>query len=296
MATVSSADDAAVSFTVPDPEQVGAFYDGANEIIARFQGGNMHYGYWTGPDDDSTYEQAGERFTDIMVDKLGAGPGDRVLDLGCGPGKPAVRLARRTGASVVGISISGRDVELATARARAEGLSERVRFQRANAMELPFPDDSFDHVLAFESIVHMPDRAAVLREIVRVLRPGGRVSLTDFIRRRPEAGRPDDERALAAVLDSWRTAPLVRIEDYTTLTAAAGLALDEVTDVTQHTKYSNLHFYRSLHEYARDNPVSPEVADILAAGPGESGLRWLVEQDPAEGVIVAVAHLPRSAE
>ena len=166
----------------PTPDEVGGFYDRTGRHLTRFFGGSMHYGYWTGPDDDSTLEEASERFTDLMAEKLDAA-GGRVLDLGCGTGEPAVRVARTTGAEVVGISVSAEDVRCATARAEAAGLADRVRFEVADAMAPPFPANSFDAVLALESMGHMPDRARVLAEIARMLRPGGRLAFCEAFRK-----------------------------------------------------------------------------------------------------------------
>ncbi|MFF4407212.1 SAM-dependent methyltransferase [Streptomyces sp. NPDC001262] len=295
--------------SLPKPEEVGAFYDAANDLIARFQGGSMHYGYWNGPEDDSTFEQASDRLSDILIDKLGPGPDDRVLDVGCGVGTPGVRLATRTGAELVGISISARDVELANARAQQEGCADRARFQHADALKMPFDDDSFDHVLALESIVHMPDRVQVLQQIARVLRPGGSVALTDFVERTPAAAaelpNPSllkriqssmvdkvQKAALAKVIESWHTAPLVRAADYTSFASAAGLEVVEVTDISQNTKYTAHRFYGAVYEYAKHNEVPPEIRKILQAGPGEKRLHWLIEDDPAVGVIIAVLRRP----
>src|SRR5205807_9603242 len=124
-------------------------------------------------------EEATDHFTDQLMERLRLQPGDRLLDLGCGIGTPALRIAARTGASVVGVTINPHHVEIATEHARAAGMADRVSFRHANAMDLPFGDSSFDAVLAFESIVHM-DRPTVLREVERVLVRGGRLALTDF--------------------------------------------------------------------------------------------------------------------
>jgi ubiquinone/menaquinone biosynthesis C-methylase UbiE len=294
--------------SLPKPEEVGAFYDAANGLIAQFQGGSMHYGYWTGPEDNSSFEQASDRLSDILIDKLAPGTGDRVLDVGCGVGTPGVRLATRTGAELVGISISARDVELANARARGEGCADRASFQHANALEMPFEDNSFDHVLALESIVHMPDRVQVLKEIARVLRPGGSLALTDFVERIPASraqGKPSlrnrlkgavvekvRKAALAKVIESWLTAPLVLATDYPSFAAAAGLEIVEVTDISQNTKYTAHRFYGAVYEYAKHNQIPPEIEKILEAGPGEKRLHWLIDDDPAVGVILGVLRRP----
>lgn len=287
-----------IDYKIPTPDSVAAFYDRANLIIAQVQGGNMHYGYWTGPDDDSDFETAGARLTDMMIDRVGARPGERVLDVGCGPGRPGVRLARRSGAGLVGISVSEQDVRLAGERARAEGVADRVSFERADMLALPFPDDSFDHVMALESIVHVPDRVRALSEIRRVVRPGGRVVLTDFTVRDAPDGRTDE--TFVGVLDSWRAAAPVAAEDYQGFAERAGLALDEVTDITENTKYTGLWTYLELRRYARDNPVPAEVRQIIDAVPLPDvsdeqlvqGWKKLLTKEQMQGVIIVVAHVP----
>ncbi|MEU5030937.1 SAM-dependent methyltransferase [Streptomyces milbemycinicus] len=277
--------------SLPKPEEVGAFYDATNDLMTQFLGGSTHYGYWTGPDDDSTFEQAADRLTDILTDKLGAGPGDRVLDVGCGQGRPGVRLATRTGAELTGISISARDVEVSNARAEREGCADRVRFQRADAMELPFADNSFDHVFALESIVCVPDRVQVLKQMARVVRPGGSIVLTDFTDRDVEANAQKKE-GLAEVGESWHTAPLVTESDYPSFASAAGLEVVEVTDITQNTKYTEERFYGPLREYAANNDVPPEITQVLQIAPSPEELKAMSEGAPSVGVILVVLRNP----
>ena len=102
-----------------------------------------------------------------------------VLEVGCGRGELAVRVADELGADVVAIDQSERMVELA----RAAGANARV----ADVQELPFDDSSFDCVVAAWMLYHVPDVDRGLAELERVLRPGGRlVAVTNSERNLPE--------------------------------------------------------------------------------------------------------------
>ena len=110
-------------------------------------------------------------------------PGQRVLDLGCGFGRHAFEAYRR-GANVVAVDRSPEEVEQVTAMFRAmaaageapAGLTARA--VRADLLALPFPDASFDVVMASEVLEHIPADEMAMAEIARVVRPGGRVAVT----------------------------------------------------------------------------------------------------------------------
>ncbi|HET9983219.1 MAG TPA: methyltransferase domain-containing protein [Longimicrobiales bacterium] len=117
---------------------------------------------------------------DAFLDWLGVSPGMRVLDVGCGSGGPALRLARRAGCEVLGIDIHEQAVRYATLLATRQGLGRVARFQVVDAGgPLPFAAGSFDAVVCIDSINHFPDRGAVFREWTRVLKPRGRALFTD---------------------------------------------------------------------------------------------------------------------
>ena len=96
----------------------------------------------------------------------------RVLEYGCGKGKRAFELAGH-GAAVVGIDISAEGIRQATARARTEGLEDRLTFAVMNAERLEFPDDHFD-IVCGNSILHHLNLDSACHELVRVLKPEGR--------------------------------------------------------------------------------------------------------------------------
>jgi SAM-dependent methyltransferase len=119
---------------------------------------------------------------DQFIQWLGLGPSDHLLDIACGAGGPALRLARLTGCRVTGIDIHEQGIARARDRAAREGLGERATFEVVDASgRLPFGDAAFDVVTCIDAINHFPNRLAVLLEWRRVLKPGGRLLFADPI-------------------------------------------------------------------------------------------------------------------
>lgn len=115
--------------------------------------------------------------------------GKTVLDIGFGTAGPAIVLARDLGASrVVGVDVEVLLHQRATAMVAREGLAGQVDLQLVEPGPLPFRDDSFDVVFSKDSIIHIPDKAALFAEVWRVLKPGGTFAASDWLRGQgPEA-------------------------------------------------------------------------------------------------------------
>jgi demethylmenaquinone methyltransferase/2-methoxy-6-polyprenyl-1,4-benzoquinol methylase len=115
------------------------------------------------------------RWRRALADEIAAAPNDRVLDVATGTGMVADELVRRYGCRVVGLDQSA-DM-LAVARARNGVFEELVE---GRAERLPFPDASFDHLTFTYLLRYVDDPAAVMRELARVVRPGGRIASLEF--------------------------------------------------------------------------------------------------------------------
>lgn len=122
-----------------------------------------------------------------MIDCLDVGPGDRVLDVGCGPGL-AVAYAAAKDSRVVGVDASRTMVRHADRRNRAAIRQGRVEIRRADAARLPFPDAAFTRVGSLNSLQFWPAPAQGLAELHRVLAPGGRVAVVLMARSVEGAG------------------------------------------------------------------------------------------------------------
>jgi len=116
-----------------------------------------------------------------MVQAVEAHPGERVLDVATGTGLVAQELVRRHGCRVVGLDQSPEMLAAAEARlAGAPALRERIELVAGEAERLPFADGEFDHLTFTYLLRYVDDPAATLRELARVVRPGGRVASLEF--------------------------------------------------------------------------------------------------------------------
>lgn len=107
-------------------------------------------------------------------------PGKNLLDVACGAGGPALRIAAITGCSIVGIDVHEHAVSTARSLAAQRGLSPSAEFLVADAAgQLPFSDAAFDAITCIDAINHFSDRRQVIEEWARLLKQGGRLLFTD---------------------------------------------------------------------------------------------------------------------
>ena len=130
---------------------------------------------------------------------LRIGDGNRFADVGCGRGGPSLWVAAQTGAALVGVDIAETALRAGRERANALALSDRATFLTGAFEDLPLDSEDLDGVMSIDALLFTADKAAALRELARVLRPGARLVLTTWDYDRQPDGRPpqvDDHRPL----------------------------------------------------------------------------------------------------
>jgi demethylmenaquinone methyltransferase/2-methoxy-6-polyprenyl-1,4-benzoquinol methylase len=120
------------------------------------------------------------RWRRFLVSRLEAGPDERVLDVATGTGAVALELVRQHGCSVVGIDRSPEMLSVARRRVASRSLGARVELHEGRAETLPFPDASFDGLTVTYLLRYVDDPTAAIRELARVVRPGGTMAMLEF--------------------------------------------------------------------------------------------------------------------
>jgi len=257
------------------------YYDGpADEIYRHIWGENIHIGYFESADE--SLRDAMKRSNERMAEGVGLGTEDLVLDVGSGYGALARFLARRYGCEVVASNISERELDWGRELTAEQGLDDKVRFEWADFHELPFQADEFDFYWSQEAFLHAVDKATVLGEARRVLKPGGAIVFTDLLVR---DGTPaaDRERIYDRVKspDMWDTGA------YKAALEASGFTVETHEDWSIHVAptYAWVRDQLELRREWFEDRIGREVVDrtstalqfwVDAANDGKIGWEYFV--------------------
>jgi len=160
--------------------KVENLYAGGVENYANWHNGYLNFGLWEGGNTD--YIKAAENLVHRMGQILGLGKDSKLLDVAPGMGTQDIYLLENfSPQSIDGLDVTWKHIEHGRRRAREANAEDRVRFHHGTAIELPFPDQTFTHILSIEGPEHFDTREKFLYEAHRVLQPGGVIAMADFI-------------------------------------------------------------------------------------------------------------------
>lgn len=160
--------------------KVENLYSGGVENFADWHNGYLNFGLWE--NGNKEYVKAAENLVRRMGNILGLNEKSKLLDVAPGMGTQDIYLLENfSPESIDGLDVTWKHIEHGRRRSREANAEDRVRFHHGTAIELPFPDNSFTHVLSIEGPEHFDTREKFLHEARRVLQPGGVIAMADFI-------------------------------------------------------------------------------------------------------------------
>ncbi len=210
-------------------QQIQEFYDASSNLWEGIWGEHMHHGYYG---KDGTLKLDRRQAQIDLIEEILKWSGDftanrpqDILDVGCGIGGSSLYLAEKFGARVTGITLSPVQANRAKERARAAGLQAQTDFQVANALKIPFPDNSFDLVWSLESGEHMPDKVKFLQECHRVLKPDGKLIFVTWCHRPTLPETPltaDEHKHLQDIYRVYCLPYVISLPEYTEIVEQSG--------------------------------------------------------------------------
>lgn len=212
---------------------VAEHYQHDAEIFSLVLDRRLAYATGVFLDPGEDLETAQARKYERIRAKLAISPGERVLDVGCGWGSNLLYLAEHTRGVFHGVTLSQRQRDEAIQRARAAGVEDRVRIDVCHVEDLELEPASCDAVLFSGSIVHMHNREAVHAMVSRVLRPGGRVLISDCYFPQQIRGDRESDATQYIFVEALGYCRLIGLGEELTLLERAGLDVLHVEDLTR---------------------------------------------------------------
>jgi len=211
--------------------KVENLYSGGTENFADWHNGYLNFGLWENGIAD--YIKAAENLVHRMGSILGLNETSKLLDVAPGMGTQDIYLLENFAPrSIDGLDVTWKHIEHGRRRAREADAEDRVHFHHGTAIQLPFADGSFTHVLSIEGPEHFDTREKFLHEANRVLQPGGIIAMADFIVKNPPRN-PIEKLVAEAARKLWQVprANVYSREVYTEKMQAAGFGKVEIEEI-----------------------------------------------------------------
>ena len=202
----------------------------------------LHYGFW----DNRTHSlsRALRRENETLAQLAHITHSDHVLDAGCGVGGSSLYLAQTLGCKVTGISLVSSQIAAATSLAKKLRVDTLTHFKVDDFTGTSFPNNSFDVVWAIESVCHAPKKEDFLYEAYRLLKPGGRFIVAEYLlRQQPTSSH--DQKIIRRWTSGWAIESLDTADAFLSKARTAGFADVRLQDFTWAIMPSSRHMYRS---------------------------------------------------
>jgi len=206
---------------------IAGFYDRSSKLWEDVWGEHMHHGYYV-PETRTDHQQAQIDMIDKVLewshvaddedDATNNNKPKSMVDVGCGIGGSSRHIARKYGCTTQGLTLSPYQANRANELAKEQGLQDSCQFQVADALDMPFENDSFDLVWSLESGEHMPDKEQFISELFRVACPGGRIIIVTWCHRDFNEGETSltkkETKLLAKINRAYYLPPWCSVADY----------------------------------------------------------------------------------
>lgn len=215
---------------------IAHFWNKISAAWAEIWGPHIHHGYY--PNDEVlTPLAAQENLIKQLTHLLDITADQHILDVGCGMGGSSLYLHKHYNAKLTGITLSQKQVDIASEEAKQQQLND-VQFKVENALEMnTIADQSIDLVWSLESCEQFCDKFAFLRQVKRVLKPGGKLMLATWCSDQPEY-HGKAAKVYQQLCKAFDVPYMPTIEHYSTLIEKADLCLDSKHDWSQYVERS----------------------------------------------------------
>lgn len=200
-------------------QRIQEFYDASSGLWEKVWGEHMHHGYYGS--EGNIKKERRQAQIDLIEEVLKWSEiqqAEKILDVGCGIGGSSLYLAQKYNATATGITLSPVQAARAKERAAIAQMSEKTEFLVADALQMPFADNSFDLVWSMESGEHMADKEQFLKECYRVLKPGGTFLMATWCHRPTKSPNqpltPDELHHLAEIYRVYCLPFVISLPEY----------------------------------------------------------------------------------
>jgi tocopherol O-methyltransferase len=204
---------------------IAGFYDRSSLLWENVWGEHMHHGYYI-PANRTDHVQAQIDLIDQVLLWANVDKATKLVDVGCGIGGSSRHIARKFNCTTEGITLSPYQANRGNELAIEQGVKDACHFQVADALEMPFQNNTFDLVWSLESGEHMPDKKQFVSELFRVATPGGRIIIVTWCHRDLQPNEssltPSELRLLRRINRAYYLPQWCSVQDYVNILSDIG--------------------------------------------------------------------------